>query len=86
MLAFCFHSLFFSTRDKPIFNLFTFGSDQKLNPMNATKNPTIRERKFNRTPYLKLKKVKTSPRRTIKQRLRSAIELVISKAELKALV
>ncbi|HVW98733.1 MAG TPA: hypothetical protein VHA56_22385 [Mucilaginibacter sp.] len=43
--------------------------------MNPNKNPTVKGRKFHGTPYLKLKRVETSPPRTLKQRLRDTVAL-----------
>jgi len=54
--------------------------------MNYGKDPKVKGRKFNGTPYLKLKKVQVSPRRTIKQRLRNAIDLAVTKVPIKAFV
>jgi len=54
--------------------------------MNYGKDPKVKGRKFHGTPYLKIKKVHVSPRRTIKQRLRSAIDLAVTKRQLSAIV
>jgi hypothetical protein len=54
--------------------------------MNYGKDSQIKGRKFHGTPYLKLKRVRISPRRTIKQKLRSAIELAVAKLPEKAFV
>lgn len=43
--------------------------------MKNQKDPTIKGRKFNGNPYLKLKKVKLCPRQKIKQILRASISL-----------
>lgn len=54
--------------------------------MNNGKDPKVKGRKFHGAPYLKLKKVNVSPRRTIKLRLRNAIVLAVAKLEVKALI
>ncbi|MCS3732601.1 hypothetical protein FHS10_000529 [Mucilaginibacter dorajii] len=43
--------------------------------MKDHKDPNVKGRKYHGSPYLKLKKVGQSPRRGIKQRLRSAVSL-----------
>jgi hypothetical protein len=43
--------------------------------MKNYKDPNVKGRKYHGSPHLKLKKVGQSPRRKIKQRLRSAVSL-----------
>jgi hypothetical protein len=43
--------------------------------MNSHKNPNVKGRKFNGSPHLKLKMVKTSPCQKIRQLLRSFVPL-----------
>lgn len=46
--------------------------------MKSQLNPQVKGRKYNGTPYLKLKKVKPYPRKKLRQRLRASIPLLIA--------
>ena len=46
--------------------------------MKGQLNPQVKGRKYNGTPYLKLKKVKPYPRKKLRQRLRASIPLLIA--------
>jgi len=39
--------------------------------MKSQQDPNVKGRKYNGSPYLKLKRVKTSPRQKIRQKLRA---------------
>lgn len=51
--------------------------------MSRYKDPNVRGRKFNGSPYLKFKMVKQSPRQKIRQLLRSFVPLEQFKANRK---
>jgi hypothetical protein len=59
----------------PISWLVTFGLSKMIAMNNTSKDPNVKGRKYNGSPYLKLKRVKTSPRQKIRERLRSMIPL-----------
>jgi hypothetical protein len=46
--------------------------------MKSQLNPKVKGRKYNGTPYLKLKMVKPYPRKKLRQRLRASISLLIA--------